>query len=36
MVWLMFGILGINLLNGKMGYCYFEDRTKNYYNINFE
>jgi hypothetical protein len=33
MVWIMFGILGMNLLSGKMGYCKFQE-NKNYYGIN--
>lgn len=30
MVFLMFGILGISLLQGKLGYC----NIKNFYNVN--
>jgi hypothetical protein len=33
MVWVMFGILGMNLLSGKMGYCKFSD-SRSYYKIN--
>lgn len=33
MVWIMFGILGINLLSGKMGYCKFPD-DRSYYEIS--
>ena len=34
MVMIMFGILGINLLEGKMGYC-FRQNESNYYGINY-
>ena len=32
-IWLMFAILGVSLLKGKMGYCVFND-NRSYYNIN--
>lgn len=31
--WIMYGILGVNLLSGKMNFCYFPD-ARNYYYIN--
>lgn len=33
MVWLMFAILGMNLMSGKMGFCSFTD-NRSYYYIN--
>ena len=33
MVWLMFAILGMNLMAGKMGYCNFPD-NRSYYYVN--
>jgi hypothetical protein len=31
--WIMYGILGINLMSGRMGFCQFPD-PRNYYYIN--
>ena len=33
LIWLMFGILGLNLMRGKLGYC---DGTSNIYGVNKE
>jgi hypothetical protein len=33
MVWLMYGILGMNLIGGKLGYCQFPD-ARSYFNVN--
>ncbi len=32
-MWLIYGILGINLMAGRFGYCHFKD-SRSYYNIN--
>lgn len=33
--WMIFGILGMSLLKGKMGYCFLGE-NENYYGINYE
>ena len=36
LVYLMFAILGMSLMQGKLGYCDYEDNGKNNYNISID